>query len=203
MDEQIKKYGHYIKGKVLDVGTGSFSRYVDFFECQEYIKMDIKEGKNVDVVGRAENIPFSNETFDSLVCTQVLGDIKNPSQAIKEFYRVLKPGGVVLLTESFFNEMHDEPNDFWRFTKYGLEYLFREGGFRSILIDQRGGFFSVRAQNNIRYLINKFNLSSHRWSRCLNPFFMIYSQTMFLLDKLDKNPANMKFALGWCVLAQK
>jgi len=203
LDEQVKKYSGYIKGRVLDVGVGGFSRYTRFFHCQEYIKMDVQSGKNIDVVGQAENIPFKAATVDSVICTQVLGDIKNPIQAIKEFYRVLKPGGTVLLTESFFNEMHDEPNDFWRFTKFGLEYLFQEAGFKIIAINQRGGFFSVQAQSSIRYLINRFNLYSHSWARIFNPIFKIYSKLMFFLDKLDKSQANRRFALGWCVLAQK
>ena len=203
LDEQIKKYSRHIRGRLLDVGAGSFSRYSKFFDVQEYIKMDVQPGKNVDVVGRAENIPLEAESFDSLVCTQVLGDIKNPLEALKEFFRVLKPGGMVLLTESFINEMHDEPRDFWRFTKFGLEYLFQEAGFKIVGIDQRGGFFSVKAQNNIRYLINRFNLYAHGWAIALSPFFRIYSETMFLLDKLDKSETNRRFALGWCVLAKK
>ncbi len=203
LDRQIKKYSHYIKGRVLDVGAGSFSRYVGFFNYREYIKMDIQPGKNIDVVGQAENIPFEAETLDAIVCTQVIGDFKNPSQAIKEFYRVLKLGGTVLLTESFINEIHDEPRDFWRFTKFGLEHLFQEAGFKIVALDQRGGFFSVQAQSNIRYLINKFNLYSHSWTRIFNPFFRIYSKIMFFLDKLDKNQNNRKFALDWCIIAQK
>lgn len=203
LDEQIKKCSSYIKGKVLDVGAGAFSRYKGFFHFQEYIKMDVQPGKNIDIVGRAEDIPFEAETIDSIVCTQVLGDIKNPIQAIKEFHRVLKPDGTVLLTEAFFNEMHDEPRDFWRFTRFGLEYFFQEAGFQIIAIDQRGGFFTVQAQSNIRYLINKFNLYSHNWARMFNPIFKIYSKIMFLFDKLDKSQSNKRFALGWCVLAKK
>jgi len=203
LDEQIKKYSHHIKGRVLDVGAGSSDRYGRFFDVQEYLKMDLQPGKNIDVVGQAEHIPFEAGAFDSLVCTQVLGDIRNPSEALKEFYRVLKPGGMVLLTESFINEMHDEPRDFWRFTRFGLEHLFQEVGFKIITIDQRGGFFTAGAQNNIRYLINKFNLYSHNWSRVLSPFFRIYSKTAFFLDKLDQSETNRKFAIGWCVLAQK
>ncbi len=203
LDEQIKKYSRYIKGKVLDVGAGSFSRYQRFFNVQEYIKMDIEPGENIDIVGRAENIPLPSATFDSIVCTQVIGDLKDPLLALKEFYRVLKPSGTVLLTESFINETHDEPRDFWRFTQFGLEHLFQTAGFKVVGIDQRGGFFAVNAQNNIRYLVNRFNLYSHKWGKAFSPIFKIYSRLMFFLDKLDKSETNRKFAIGWCVLAQK
>jgi len=203
LKQQIKRYSHYIKGKVLDVGAGEFSRYRNLFKCEEYIKMDIKKSENIDVIGNAENIPFKDETFDAIVCTQVLGDINNIYKAVQEFYRVLKPKGIVLLTESLMNEMHDEPHDYWRFTKFGLKHLFKKAGFKIIAIDQRGSFFSIKAQNNIRYLIDRFNLYSHRWAKILNPIFRIYSQLMFFLDKIDKSKANRKFAIGWCIIVQK
>lgn len=203
LDEQIKKFSPYIKGKVLDVGAGSYSRYTDFFNFKEYVKMDILPGKNIDVVGRAESIPFGDETFDAIVCTGVLGDIKKPEQAILEFHRVLKRGGAVLLTESFMNELHDEPLDFWRFTEFSLEYLFKEAGFNIVSINRQGGFFSVMASSSIRYLISRFNLYSHAWAKIFSPCFKIYSKMMFVLDKIDKSEINKKFALGWCLLAKK
>ena len=42
------------------------------------------------------------------------------------------------------DEMHDEPNDYWRFTKFGLRYLFENVGFKIIVINQRGGFFRLK-----------------------------------------------------------
>jgi len=56
----------------------------------------------------------------------------------------LKIDGIVLLTESLMDEMHDEPNDYWRFTKFGLRYLFENVGFKIIVINQRGGFFRLK-----------------------------------------------------------
>lgn len=203
MARQIKKYGHYIKGKVLDVGAGRNKRYTSYFKYDKYITLDINPEANPDILASADKIPLENNAIDSIVCTQLLGDVTDALSVLKEFYRVLKPGGMVLLTESFINEMHDEPIDFWRFTKFGLKHLFLSAGFKVILIDQRGGFFSTKAQNNIRYLIDKFNLYSHQWARIFNPFFRIYSWIMFFLDKKDKSQANRKFALGWCIIARK
>ena len=99
--------------------------------------------------------------------------------------------------------IHGEPNDYWRFTKFGLKHLFEEAGFKILCIDRVGGFFSVKAQNNIRYLIEKFNLYSHKWARIFNFPFKIYSKIMFFLDRIDKSKANKKFILDWCIIAQK
>ncbi|OGZ32597.1 MAG: hypothetical protein A3I88_02540 [Candidatus Portnoybacteria bacterium RIFCSPLOWO2_12_FULL_39_9] len=203
LKRQIEKYSHYIKGKVLDVGAGKTSRYRDLFDCREYIKMDIEKSDNIDIVGQAENIPFENNTFDSIICTQVLGDVEDIFEAIKECYRVLKPNGMILLTESMVEEIHNKQRDSWRFTRLGMKRLFKKAGFKIIILSRRGGFFSIKAQINTRYLIDKFNLYSHKYGRVLSPFFRAYSEFMFFLDKIDQSQANKKFALGWCIIAKK
>src|SRR4051812_18915098 len=98
--EQIKRHKDAIKGRVLDVGAGSFPRYKDLFKYDGYVAMDIKEGKGIDAVGKIEAIPFPDESFDSIICTQVLGDVFELSKAFSELYRVLTVGGVLLITES-------------------------------------------------------------------------------------------------------
>jgi len=203
LKKQIKKYAHYIKGIVLDVGAGRSKRYVSYFRCDKYLTLDIDPEAQPDILASADKIPLENNSINSIVCTQVLGDVVDPLAVLKEFYRVLKPGGVVLLTESLMSEMHDEPIDYWRFTKFGFEHLFQKANFKIVSINQRGGFFSVEAQNRIRYLIERCHLYSHRFARFLNFFIIFYTKFMMFLDKLDKSQANKKFALGWCVLAKK
>ncbi len=166
--KQIQKHAHYLKGTVLDVGAGSFKRYAPYLNVDKYITLDNDVGSKADIIASAENIPLESESVDSIICTQVLGDIKNPGKALKEFYRVLRPGGTVLLTESLMNQVHDEPNDFWRFTNFTLKYLLEGAGFKIIIIEQRGGFFSSIAQLKIRYLIDRFNLYGHWWGRLVN-----------------------------------
>lgn len=201
--EQIKKFSHYIKGDILDVGAGSFKRYDDLLKFDKYITLDNDSANKPDILASAENMPLADSSIDSIVCTQVLGDIENFSQAISEFYRVLRPGGIALLTESLMVEMHDEPQDFWRFTKFALRRIFEKAGFEIIEIDSRGGFFSVMAQLRIRYLIDRFNLYSRWWARFFNPWFKLCCALAIWLDKIDKSRANRKHVLGWCVVAQK
>ena len=203
LEKQIKEYAHYIKGTVLDVGAGKIKRYASLFKYNRYITLDINPEHDPDVIASAENIPLEDNSVDSIICTQVLGDIKEPSVVIKEFHRVLKPDGVVLLTESLLNELHDEPNDFWRYTQFGLRYLFEKNGFKIIKINQRGGYFSSRAQLKIRYLIDRFNLYHKRWAFILRPLLRIYGKLMIFLDELDNSKANKKHTLGWCVIARK
>ena len=90
--------------------------------------MDVEKKKGVDVVGKIENLPFPDNSFDSIVCTQVLGDVFELKKAFMEMKRVLKPNGVALITESLFDPLHDEPNDFWRFTEHSLNRLAKGSG---------------------------------------------------------------------------
>jgi len=203
LEKQIRKYATHIKGVVLDVGSGGFLRYRDLFNFEKYVTLDINPEIKPDIVASADNIPLEKNSIDSIICTQVLGDTINPSAVIKEFNRILKVNGVVLLTESLLNELHDEPNDFWRFTRFSLKYIFENNGFEIIEIEQRGGFFTSRAQLKIRYLIDRFNLYQKKWAFIFEPFITIYGRFMLFLDKIDKSRANKKHALGWCVLAKK
>src|SRR3989344_3390929 len=142
LEKQIKQASKYVTGRVLDVGAGEFDRYGGVFTCREYIRMDIGAGLNVDVVGSADNIPFADSSFDSVVSTQVFEHLANPLKAAKEVHRVLRAGGMLLITVPQWNELHSEPHDYWRYTKYGFIELFERNGFKVVEYDQRGGFFS-------------------------------------------------------------
>jgi len=183
--------------------AGDFSRYRDLFNCDEYIKIDIQKSENIDIMGSAENIPFDDGIFDSVVCTEVFEHLKNPQKAALEIARILKNRGICLLTTPQTVELHEEPHDYFRYTKFGLKYIFEEAGFKIISINQIGGFFTVKAQSNIRYLINRLNLYSHKWARIFNPLFRVYSEIMFFFDRIDKSKANKKFAMNWCIIVQK
>ena len=63
LQQQVKKFGHHIRGVVLDLGSGELDRYGKWFSCDRHIKMDIFENSNVDVVGSADRIPFPDSHF--------------------------------------------------------------------------------------------------------------------------------------------
>ena len=203
LKKQIKKHGHYITGDVLDIGCGSFDRYSELFFFKKYLKMDIDKNNNPDIVGSAENIPLSDNAIDSIVCTQVLGDVWDLKKAFYEFFRVLKPGGKILITESLTAAIHDEPRDFWRFTNYSLENFFQEAGFRVLVSERRGGFFSSSAQNAIRYLVDRVNLYDSFLGKVLRYPLSFFGRMMIFFDNFDKSKAGSRQALGWCVVAVK
>jgi len=204
LQAQIKKFARYVGGRVLDVGSGGQNRYKHLFKYDQYICMDYIAGKEVDVVGSADSMPFGDAEFDSVVSTQVFEHLQFPEKAAQEIFRVLKDGGHALITVPQWNELHEEPYDYWRYTKYGLKDLFERNGFVTVDFDQRGGYFANRAQMHMRYLIDRFHLHSHPIAgRIFSRIFQVAGTFAIFLDRHDTSVANRKHAIGWCFVFRK
>ncbi|MBI2065502.1 MAG: methyltransferase domain-containing protein [Candidatus Zambryskibacteria bacterium] len=201
--EQIKRHANFIKGRVLDVGASNFPRYKGLFNFDEYVTMDIEPKKGVDKVGRIEAIPFPDNTFDSIVCTQVLGDVYDLHKAFEEMHRVLKLNGVALITESLFDPLHDEPRDFWRFTKHSLRRLAEDADFKIEVLEHRGGYHSIMAQLRARYWIELSGANKKWFARLLSLLFKIFGTWARLLDRMDNSRANKLFTHGYILICSK
>lgn len=115
---------HAVSGKTLDLGCGG-GPYREIFP--QRVGVDVKPGPGVDIVADAHDLhAFREGEFDCLLCTEVLEHLHSPHKALAEMHRVLKPGGVIILTTRFVYPLHDVPGDYYRYTRYGLEYLLRE-----------------------------------------------------------------------------
>ena len=77
------------------------------------------------IVGDAQALGLAGASFDIVLCTEMLEHVPEPQRAVDEMWRVLKPGGLLLLTTRFLFPIHDAPHDYFRFTKYGLRHLLR------------------------------------------------------------------------------
>jgi SAM-dependent methyltransferase len=110
---------------VLDVG-GRIQPYRSLLEgrVRRYVAVDLRQTPLVNVVGRGEQLPLAGARFDLVICSQVLEYIPEPAAVIAEIYRVLKPGGFLLLSvPAVFPR--DSDNDRWRFLPESLRYLLR------------------------------------------------------------------------------
>ena len=205
LKKQIEELSHFIKGRILDIGSGpNGGRYKNFFSGNDYITLDINPDYNPDIVGSALKIPEPDNSFDGVVCFQVLDYLNHPAQAIKEMRRVLKPDGHGLISIPQSNELHDEPHDYWRFTKYGIKVLLSEAELEIIKILPRGGFWTLKTQNTTRYFIDLLGLYKRKIiGRLFNPIFIICGRAAILMDAIDKSKANQKHTLGWIVLFKK
>jgi SAM-dependent methyltransferase len=111
-------------GVVLDVGSKD-APYRRFVTATEYLTMEIQPGPGVDVVGDIHDIPRADATVDAVICTEVLEHCHDPQRAVEELGRVLRPGGVCVLSTRFLYLYHGAPKDYFRFTEDGLRHLFR------------------------------------------------------------------------------
>ena len=121
LDCFIKK--HTTNKKTLDLGCGT-SPYSKYFPNR--VGMDLKKSQDINLVGDAHRLPFKEEIFDIVLATEVLEHLKNPQIAINEMGRVLKHNGKLIITTRFIFPLHDTPNDYYRYTKYGLKHLLRK-----------------------------------------------------------------------------
>lgn len=132
--------------KIIDIGCGD-KPYFPLLKnkAQKYIGVDIKKSEFVDIVAPAENLPFGDNCFDVALSTQTLEHIKNYQAAVDEMHRVLKPDGIAFLSTIGVWEVHGAPNDYWRFTNYGLEEIFKQ--FKEVKVINNGGavlcFFQI------------------------------------------------------------
>ena len=124
--ERLEKFmaRHASDEFTLDVGCAN-SPYSRYFRRR--IGLDLGAGEGVDVLGDAHSLPFASESFDRILCTEVLEHLHTPMAGLLEMQRVLKRGGRLLLTTRFLFPLHETPRDYFRFTKYGLRELFKRG----------------------------------------------------------------------------
>lgn len=120
LDRFVQAHGS--SGRTLDIGAQN-GPYAAFFPNR--VALDIQRGMGVQIIGDAQAIGVADAVFDVVLCTEVLEHLPEPQSAIDEMFRVLRPGGTLLLTTRFLFPIHDAPHDYFRFTKYGLRHLLR------------------------------------------------------------------------------
>lgn len=137
----------YISGKTLDLGAG-LAKYRQIIKkkASEYITFDMVEGKQIDVVGDVLDLSFKDNSFDTVISTQVLEHVEKPWVMVKEIQRVLKKGGFCILTAPFLIPYHPDPHDYFRYTPEGLNSLFKNQGFEIIEKGSYGRTFSVLSE---------------------------------------------------------
>lgn len=131
--------------RILDVGCG-VKPYLPFFKYKaaSYIGVDTSLAPNVDIICVAEQLPFTDESSDVVICTQVLEHVNDPQKVLKEMHRVLKREGTLILSTHGIWRKHN-PQDCWRWTDMGLKKILAP--FREVEVKNCGGailcFFQI------------------------------------------------------------
>jgi len=108
----------------MDVGAKD-GRYRSLVPATEYLTLDIRPESGADIVGDVHDIPRGSDSLDTVLATEVLEHCYDPARAVREIHRVLRPGGVCVLSTRFIHAYHPDPHDYFRFSRDGLELVFQ------------------------------------------------------------------------------
>jgi len=203
--EKIRAAAPRAHGTVLDIGCGDRPYRFLFRHVHRYVGMDLNARRRPDVVGSAEHLPFRAQAADTVLCTEVLEHCAEPEKVLREIRRVLRPGGTLILTTPMSWNLHYEPHDYFRFTRYGLALLMGRAGLRILSTERVGGVFAlcgarlteVTCKTVARALKWIPRSLAHLVVMCL---YVVLTLTFFtasrVLDRVDRTDA-----IGWFVLA--
>lgn len=204
--DKIRKHSSFLKGKILDIGCGS-KPYKKYAAYTGYVGIDASADLRPDARARSEDLPFKTSHFDAVICTEVLEHLKEPERCLSEIHRVLKTGGYAYITVPQSWGLHYEPDDYWRFTKYGMQYLAEKFKFEIIQIEKIGGFFSLSGQESVDFVWTRLVkilafLGMNRAERIASvlcfPISLVYYFLGAAADRMDN-----RFAIGWAVICKK
>lgn len=171
-----------IKGKTLDIGCG-VKPYQSLCRSSSYIglELDSKENRDkklADFFYDGKAFPFEKNSFDSAIANQVLEHVFEPEVFLEEIHRVLVPGGLLLVTVPFVWAEHEQPQDYARYTSFGIRYLLEKSGFKIIkqskLCNRIDFIFQIFTSN----LLNKIQTNNNTLNLLLcaaiiSPFTLI------------------------------
>ncbi|MEB3215439.1 MAG: methyltransferase domain-containing protein [Nostocales cyanobacterium 94392] len=190
-DRELNNFAaSFLYGKLIDIGCGTKPyKNLLYTYIKEHIGIDhestLHDKSNIDLIGTAYQIPAEDSSFDSAICTAVLEHLEEPELALKECNRVLKSGGIAIYSVPFIWHLHEEPRDFYRYSKYGLKYLFEKTGFEIVEIKALSGFWVTFGQLLV-YNLYRLNRSFLRWFRLIDAIGLLIQAFSYILNKIDK-----------------
>jgi SAM-dependent methyltransferase len=114
---------------ILDVGCGE-QPYKALLAGRALVGVNLDaENADPDVIADGLRLPFKAGRFPAAVCTQVIEHVTDPGLLLREIGRCLRPGGLLLLSGPMYWPLHEEPFDFWRFTRHGMKRILADNGF--------------------------------------------------------------------------
>jgi SAM-dependent methyltransferase len=181
----VEYTARFIKGETLDLGAGNAKyRHIIKPKTSKYVTFDMFPGPHIDVVGDILNLSFPDKSFDTVVSTQVLEHVEKPWVMISEIARVIRPGGICILSAPFIVPYHADPNDFFRYTKNGLTSLFLNEGFEIVECESYGRLFSVFSEFFHFSFANPYD---KKQNKIMKKLYSIIEKISYVLDKFIAN----------------
>lgn len=199
-----------LQGNLLDFGCGAKPYKSLFNHVLSYTGVDLEneghshKNESIDFFYDGRSLPFDNNTYDSIFCSEVFEHIFNLNEILPELNRVLKHGGKILITCPFVWPEHEKPYDYARYTIYALHSELKKNNFNVVITDKSGDFFTAVFQLQVAYL-NDVLLPKLTIPLLVNfakkTIIPIVNIIGILLDKIM--PRNKDLYLNNVILAQK
>lgn len=194
----LERVRHHARGELLDVGCGSkpfapvFAGRVRRYRGSDLPGSRYLGGERPDAFATADAQPFRDGSFDTVLGLSMLTYLPHPERMIAEAHRVLRPGGVLILEFTQMVPLHDEPHDYFRFTRFGAELLLREGGFEPVEAVPVGGLWARVGLSTIAAL-NRLNRGPTRvlTEVPVRLLYMLLQLGFELLDRLFFDPREV------------
>lgn len=206
-DQFLRDHGDLVQGRCLDLGCGSACyRPWCLLHADEYIGIDWapRDGGADVVADLGRPLPLGDRSIDTVLLLSVLEHIPRPAALLGETWRVLRPGGCLLVQVPWQWPVHEAPHDYFRFSPHALAFLLREAGFIHVSVRPQGGFFTTIALK-LNYFSTRFIRGPKPLRRVAAGFLMLPWQLnqwlAIALDRLDRSPESD--ATGFVVCARK
>ena len=203
---------------ILDAGAGE-AQYKSYCGHLKYTSQDIakydgqgdglglhtktRDYSEIDIISDIANIPVDNDSFDAIMCIEVFEHLTDPLDALKEFKRILKSGGMLILTAPFNSLTHYAPYHFSTgFTKYFYEHHLKEYDFEIIEIVENGSYFEYLAQEARRLGSVSMQYTNKKLNFFEKLISLLYLRTLSKLSKSDTGSKDI-LNFGIQILAQK
>lgn len=187
--------------RVLDAGAGE-GQYAHFFSQHRYTGVDLGIGdrqwnySGLDCLADLGALPFRDAAFDAVLNIVTLEHVRDPRAVVRELARVMRPGARLLLAVPHEWEEHQQPHDYFRYTRHGLRLLLAEAGLEEISLDAAGGFFRLLS----RRLFNALQF----FPGVLFPLgAILFAPAALLMPLLDPLDRARNFTLGYVCVARK
>ena len=192
--EALEYASQFVSGRLMDIGCGNKPYKRLFSETSEHLGCDIVQSSEgeADIVCDVLNIPCSDESFDSVLSTQVIEHVSEPQSLCNEAFRILKPKGYFVVSGPMYWYLHEEPYDYYRFTKYGFRHMLEKAGFEVVEEIPNGGKWAMLGLTSIH------TIQSTRFNRI---FVIKWINRIF--SHLDKKKFDGISTSNYVIVARK
>lgn len=123
-------------GSLQVPGQEIFANIRPYFKEKKYIGCDMQSGPGVDQVLDICDTRIASESVGTLLVLETLEHVEFCRKAVQEMHRIIIPQGILLISSTMYDPIHQYPYDFWRFSPDGFKSLLREFSFS--LVDYLG-----------------------------------------------------------------